>query len=193
MIFGFNTDVKQSGTVYHVQSEARTGEQLLQTQFFVKGRCIGKRATSYAENSRQPDFSEKQMEEMLREQHKLVLDSVKKGTLDSVIVKVEVPATKPAALKLEWLDAGSVRMNGDLVMRISVTQNNVAIAGARVTSRLSPVNGAPLYSQAITDANGSTELKVTMPPEGGEGSALLLQATHDGQMVTRKFRLHRQN
>ncbi len=39
MIFGFNTDIRHDDTVYHVQSEAREGEQLLQTQVFVRGRC----------------------------------------------------------------------------------------------------------------------------------------------------------
>ena len=48
MIFGFNTDIRHDETVYHVQSEAREGEQLLQTQVFVRGRCIGTRAISYA-------------------------------------------------------------------------------------------------------------------------------------------------
>ena len=51
MIFGFNTDVKHGDTVYHVQSEARENELLLQTQVFVRGRCIGKRATSYADKA----------------------------------------------------------------------------------------------------------------------------------------------
>ena len=48
MIFGFNTDVKHGDTIYHVQSEARESEKLLQTQVFVRGRCIGKKAISYA-------------------------------------------------------------------------------------------------------------------------------------------------
>ena len=48
MIFGFNTDIRHDDTVYHVQSEAREGDQLLQTQVFVRGRCIGKRAVSWA-------------------------------------------------------------------------------------------------------------------------------------------------
>ncbi len=51
MIFGFNTDIRHDDIVYHVQSEAREGEQLLQTQVFVRGRCIGKRAISYAHGS----------------------------------------------------------------------------------------------------------------------------------------------
>ena len=49
MIFGFNTDIKQGDTVYHVQSEARESELLLQTQVFVRGRCIGKHATPYGD------------------------------------------------------------------------------------------------------------------------------------------------
>ena len=58
MIFGFNTDVKHEDTVYHVQSEARQADLLLQTQVFVRGRCIGKRATSYAQKAADPEFSD---------------------------------------------------------------------------------------------------------------------------------------
>src|ERR1700722_19120603 len=54
MIFGFNTDIKHDGTVYHVQSEAREHELLLQTQVFVRGRCIGKHAVSYADKATAP-------------------------------------------------------------------------------------------------------------------------------------------
>ena len=31
MVFGFNTDVKHQDTIYHVQSEAREADLLLQT------------------------------------------------------------------------------------------------------------------------------------------------------------------
>ena len=82
MIFGFNTDVKQGDTVYHVQSEARENELILQTQVFVRGRCIGKRATSYAERLAQGDFTDQQKEQILRDQHRLVLDSIREGRLD---------------------------------------------------------------------------------------------------------------
>ena len=57
MIFGFNTDVKHGDTIYHVQSEAREGEKLLQTQVFVRGQCVGKKAIAYA-NSAQPSGRE---------------------------------------------------------------------------------------------------------------------------------------
>ena len=44
MIFGFNTDIRVQGTVYHVQTEVREQERRLESQVFVSGRCIGKRS-----------------------------------------------------------------------------------------------------------------------------------------------------
>ena len=81
MIFGFNTDVKYADTVYHVQSEPRLHELRLQTLVFVKGRCIGKHQTSYAEETKQPGFSEEHMHEMLRDQHKRFVTAVREGRI----------------------------------------------------------------------------------------------------------------
>jgi len=92
LIFGFNTDVKHDGTVYHVQSEARAAEQLLQTQVFIRGRCVGKCAGSYAEHTAAPDFSEDKMHELLKAQHRRVLDAIKAGKLEEVIQPLHPPA-----------------------------------------------------------------------------------------------------
>src|SRR5256885_6525567 len=91
MIFGFNTDIKHQDTVYHVQSEAREGEQLLQTQVFVRGRCIGKRAVTYASVAAGGDAGDPHKEKMLREQHRQVLDAIREGKLDSLLDKREAP------------------------------------------------------------------------------------------------------
>ena len=66
MIFGFNTDVKHGDTIYHVQSEAREGELLLQTQVFVRGRCVGKKATSYGPKPAEAPTGDAQKEQLLR-------------------------------------------------------------------------------------------------------------------------------
>src|SRR5215831_12356935 len=84
-IFGFNTDVKFGDVVYHVQSEARTHDLLLQTLVFSKGQCVHKRAFSYAENTLRPDFSEDAMHELLKIQHKAVIDAVNQGSLEALI------------------------------------------------------------------------------------------------------------
>lgn len=83
MIFGFNTDVKFADTVYHVQSEARQHELVLQTLVFLKGRCIGKRTSSYAEQTKQAGFSEEHMHDLLKDQHKHFVAAVREGRIES--------------------------------------------------------------------------------------------------------------
>src|SRR5438128_1349221 len=172
MIFGFNTDVKHGSTVYHVQSEAREHERLLQTQVFVRGRCIGKLAVSYAEKTSEPDFSEKQMEKMLRAQHKSVLDAIKEGDLETILRKQDTdpPAAsrenKPAVnrsgnLQVEWINADSLHANGALLIRLMVTEGSSAVEGAQVTSRMNIAEGSSIYSQAVTDASGTAELSIS--------------------------------
>jgi len=87
VIFGFNTDVKFADTVYHVQSEARQYELVLQTLVFVKGRCIGKRTNSYAEQTKQPGFSEEYMHEMLKDQHKHFVAAVREGRIEAELAE----------------------------------------------------------------------------------------------------------
>ncbi len=91
MIFGFNTDVKHGDTVFHVQSEARESERLLQTQVFVRGRCIGKRATPYSQAAAEGSFSDQQKEQVLRDQHRLVLNAIRDGQLENALDKEETP------------------------------------------------------------------------------------------------------
>ncbi|MGB9104177.1 MAG: hypothetical protein WCC59_05420 [Terriglobales bacterium] len=83
MIFGFNTDVKFADTVYHVQSEARQHELVLQTLVFLKGRCIGKRTASYAEQTKEPGFSEEHMHDLLKDQHKHFVAAVREGRIEA--------------------------------------------------------------------------------------------------------------
>src|SRR6266481_3870659 len=134
MIFGFNTDIRHEDTIYHVQSEAREGEHLLQTQVFVKGRCIGKRAVPYgssAEEGKNPQSNnqdkdkDKDREKMLREQHREVLDAIRAGKLDSIFDKRDTPETLAAVkeLDLEWTNAGSVHASGALTMHLRATES----------------------------------------------------------------------
>ncbi len=84
-IFGFNTDVKLADVVYHVQSEARQNDLLLQTLVFVKGQCVGKQAFSYAHELSHPGFSTEAIHELLKTQHKTVLDAIQQGQMSSVL------------------------------------------------------------------------------------------------------------
>lgn len=104
VIFGFNTDIKFDGTVYHVQSEARQNERLLQTQIFVRGRCIGKKAASYADLLGRPEFSEERTHEMLKYQHRATIEDLRNGRIEDAMNRV----TSPAVLLAEMDDTQEI-------------------------------------------------------------------------------------
>jgi hypothetical protein len=193
MIFGFNTDVKHGDTVYHVQSEAREGELLLQTQVFVRGRCVGKRATSYADKAAEGGFGDQQKEQILRDQHRLVLDSIRDGRLDNVLDKKDTPETLAAIkeLDVQWLNADSVHSDRSLVMRMRVTDAGSGVPGARLTIRFARPDAAPLYTQVVTNSGGDAEMKIEMDESTLPDASVLVQASYSGRTATRKFQLRK--
>ncbi len=191
MIFGFNTDIKHGDTVYHVQSEARESEQLLQTQVFVRGRCIGKKAVSYAADAAKGQVTDQNKEMMLRDQHRQVLDAIREGKIESVFDKQDPPETLAAIkeLDLEWLNAQSVHSAGKLQMHLRVTEGGAGVEGARLTLRFARPDSVPFYAQILTDATGSAEMSIQVPEASLPNSSVLVQASFAGRTATRKFEL----
>ena len=193
MIFGFNTDIKHEDTVYHVQSEARENELVLQTQVFVRGRCIGKRASSYAERASRGGFTDQQKELLLRDQHRVVLDAIRDGKLDTVFDKRDTPEALSAIKELDviWLNADSVHSEQNLKMRLRVTDGGTAVAGARLTVRFARPDAAPFYTQVVTDAGGNADLILQQDETSLPDASILIQASYTGRTATRKFRLRK--
>ncbi len=184
MIFGFNTDIRHDDTVYHVQSEAREGEQLLQTQVFVRGRCIGKRAVPYSSAPAEGKIgaqnigsqnNDQDREKMLRELHREMLDAIRDGKLDSIFDKRDTPETLAALkeLDLEWINARSVHSSGALTMHIRVTDGGATVEGARLTLRFARPDAAPYYAQVLTDAKGDAEMSVQVDENSLSDSSCL--------------------
>ena len=192
MIFGFNTDVKHGDTIYHVQSEAREGELLLQTQVFVRGRCVGKKATSYGSKGGEAQVGDSQKEQLLREQHRLVLDAIREGKLDNVLdhPEPEVLATVKE-LDVQWLNSESVHSNRNLTMQLLVTEGGAAASGARLTFRFARPGGTPFYTQAVADSGGAAEIKIEVEEAELPDSTLLVQINQEGRTATRKFVLRK--
>ncbi|PYX39799.1 MAG: hypothetical protein DMG81_08415 [Acidobacteria bacterium] len=165
MIFGFNTDVKQGDTVYHVQSEARENELILQTQVFVRGRCIGKRATS----------------------------SIREGRVENVLDRKDTQESLAAVkeLDLQWVNADSVHSDTSLLMNLRVTEGGAAVEGARLTFRFARPDAAPFYTQVATNSAGYAEMKVEMQEASLPDASVLVQASFGGRTATRKFRLRK--
>ncbi len=193
MIFGFNTDIKHEDTVYHVQSEARENELLLQTQVFVRGRCIGKRATSYADKAAESSFTDQAKEQILREQHRMVLDAIRDGRVDTVFDKRDTPEALAAIKELDvhWLNAGSAHSDRQLQMRLRVTDGGTGVPGARLTVRFARPDAAPLYTQVVTGENGDADMNIDVDESGLPDASVLVQASYTGRTATRKFQLRK--
>jgi hypothetical protein len=189
MIFGFNTDIKHEDTVYHVQSEAREGDLLLQTQVFVKGRCIGKRATPYGDQAKSSDFTDQKKESILREQHRLVLDAIREGRLEQVFDQRETPETLAAIKQLDihWLNSDSIHADEKLSLKLRATEGGQGIANARLTVRLARGNGSPSYSQATTNRSGDADLEFQIEESALYQLSILVQVNAEGRTATRKF------
>jgi hypothetical protein len=187
MIFGFNTDVKHGDTVYHVQSEARENERVLQTQVFMRGRCIGKKAISYAASST-PGFGDSQKEQQLRDQHRAVLEAIREGNLEAVLDRSEGESL--AAIKqldVQWENANSVLANHNLTMRLRVTEDGTPVPSARLVFRFSRPEAMPFYTQATSDSGGQAEISFEVEESALPDSSVVIQASHEGRTVTRKF------
>ncbi|HUK25517.1 MAG TPA: hypothetical protein VLV49_13120 [Terriglobales bacterium] len=192
MIFGFNTDVKHGETVYHVQSEAREAELVLQTQVFVRGRCIGKRSTSYARQASGGSFGDSEKEQILRDQHRLVLNAIREDQLENVLDKAEpVGLAAIKQLDVQWLNAESVHAGNALTMRLRVTEDGSGVPGARLVVRFARPDAAPFYTQVTTDTGGHAEMQIEVDEAALPDSAVLVQANYSGRTATRKFQLRK--
>jgi hypothetical protein len=192
MIFGFNTDVKYADTVYHVQSEERKHDLVLQTQVFVRGRCIGKRATSFAHRVEQ--LTEDALHEELKAQHRSIVEAVREGKVEQILAPPTASGIHAAdnghgGLEVEWTNAGAAYAEGSVVMRLKVTQAGAAVSGAKLTSRLNVANDAPIYSQASTDDGGTAEMRVFVDEAALQDAAVLVQARVGDQTASKKFLL----
>lgn len=189
-IFGFNTDVKNGETVYHVQSEARVSDLLVQTLVFVKGLCVGKRTTSYAEDASRPDFSDQAIHELLKAQHRMVVDAIAAGTMGSALgASGEVQDIGGSGLSLQWLKSTPSAAHDSVTLEFHVSNAGVAVPGAQIVARIGSEAEAPAIARATSDRSGNAQMEISVTDDLRRESAILVQATHGSQSATRKFRL----
>jgi hypothetical protein len=182
MIFGFNTEIESGGTTYHVQSEPRQKDLLLQTQVFVHGRCVGKRAASYAGRVEQGNFSDEDMHELLKVQHRLVVDAIRDGRLDEVLREADaIQDVDGEGLVLNWLNPESGVSDLVAVMRFQVTDSGMPAPGANIA--------VPTQPSLVTNPDGTAEMRFTIRNPQAREMAVTVCATYRGKSATRKFRL----
>jgi len=178
VIFGYNTEIRLGDTVYHVQSEALGCERLLDTQVFVKGRCINKRS-SPSEHDGDPQS----VQECLRLQHRSVVECIRAGQLE-----LPRPETPDPNVSLRCTSAR--REGGELVLGFQVTRAGTPMSDVKLRCFLAEPDSAlppELISEPVTDHAGIVGLRI----DGALPMNAELQVELEGEerKTVRRFRL----
>ena len=89
MVVGFNHNFTYKGVIYHIQTEdSGRRSPTIVTHLYHGGTILASRKTSYADIAR-VDNLEQVVEELMKEQHKGMLRSLKNGEFDEVIARYE--------------------------------------------------------------------------------------------------------
>jgi hypothetical protein len=83
MVMGFNTDIKQEGVVYHIQTEPRKDAEI-DTTVYTRGAVIHKLKSSYQDLLDSPDFSDEKVKQRIREQHRQVIARIRAGEIKNL-------------------------------------------------------------------------------------------------------------
>ncbi len=189
-IFGFNTDVKHAEVTYHVQSEARQHDLLLQTLVFVKGQCVGKHTVSYAEQVSRPEFSTEAIHELLKTQHKTVIEAVQQGRMESVLGSgTEVQDVGGSGLSLQWAIAQSGESKSVPVGFRVLDCGQPAVDAEVVVRGVISADGE--LARGVADSAGAVELAIPLTEEVLSRGAVMVQARYKGKSATRKLRVKR--
>jgi hypothetical protein len=85
MVVGFNHNFRYKGEVYHIQTEdSGVKSPNIVTLLYQGGTILGSKKTSYADIAK-VDNLDQVVEELMKEQHKGMLRSLKSGEYDQVI------------------------------------------------------------------------------------------------------------
>ncbi|OFW27748.1 MAG: hypothetical protein A3J28_00465 [Acidobacteria bacterium RIFCSPLOWO2_12_FULL_60_22] len=183
MIFGFNTDVTGKDAVYHVQTEDRGAKHpVIDSIIYLSGRIVDRRQTSYDPSQVIPA----QIEEMVRKQHKELVDAIRAGTFVPTGNSNSTNPPNPSGYTIELLNGADLCRDGQLCFELAVRENgknqaphNVSlelrwvVAGAVSESRTAPLgeDGRAGAAFAIpTDHHEAVLLVRAQGPAGKEFS-----------------------
>ena len=101
MVVGFNHNFRYQGEVYHIQTEdSGVKSPNIVSLLYQGGTILASKKTSYADISK-VDNLDKVVEELMKEQHKGILRSLKSGEFDAVIERFKSGKTETPQVSAE--------------------------------------------------------------------------------------------
>jgi hypothetical protein len=196
MNFGFNSNVRVGGALFHVQTEDRgPSHPFLDTVVYLSGRVIHKRSTSYQQFAAGIDENEvaQKLHERLALQHREVIAELEAGMIP--IPGKADPAVKNIedenGLELRLLNPKTWFTAGVVVLEISLEEkcSRQKIADAEVQVFLEHEKHRTPCAESRTDFKGLATLNFPMPADATDCSSLVVRATDNMLFGELRFRL----
>jgi len=185
MIFGFNTDVPVESGIYHVQTEDRGSKRaIVESIVYVGGKILGRVRTPY-ENSQ---VTQEQIEEMVRHQHRELVEAIRAGSWEP---KGESAETKPTkALQgydIQLLNSDNVRHGEFLRFQLAVQDRSEKVPAGGVTLEVRWVLGGEVAEkQSLTSkADGEAEFWLPRPADHMYATLLISAAGPAGRQLAK--------
>ena len=159
MITGFNTDIKHGEKIFHVQTEDRgQSNPVVESLVYVGGEILLSKKSPYAELVRDDHVDEKAVRQMMDNQHRLIIEAIRRGRFDGTLPdepppafeldeREPVPISPAAAAASALLSGGEVgrppntRVAGPPQAARTPAPSSLPIAPTRGPASAAPVKG----------------------------------------------------
>jgi hypothetical protein len=199
MNFGFNTNVRVEGTLYHVQTEDRgPSHPFLDTVVYLGGRVVHKRSTSYTgltAGAAEPGQVVQELRALLAQQHREVIAELQAGTLGLAPKSKTAPEPDRIlpqdSLELRLLNPDTWLANGNVTCKVEVRHTDAATsaASADVEAFFQCQGETSASFHAATDSAGRATFQFPLPSMVRDGAVLVIRAIEGGRAVELRFRV----
>ena len=185
MIFGFNTDVAGKDGSYHVQTEDRGPKHpVIDSIIYMGGgKIVDRRRTEYDP----ADVTQKQIEEMVRRQHKELVDAIRSGAYVRPSAADEKPSA--AGYNIELASADDLTLDGQLCFDLAVRENGkIGVPDdVKVDARWIVSGSATLERSIPLGDDGRAAIMVPVPTSATEAFLVVRASGPAGEQFA-KFR-----
>jgi hypothetical protein len=176
MIFGFNTDVPAKEGIYHVQTEDRGPKStVIESIIYVGGKIMGRKRTPYDRDG----MSQDRIEEMVRQQHKDLVEAIREGTWVPTGDAMQGAKTaQPHELNgyaIRLLNSRELHNGDSLRFRFNVEEKAGKAPAANVLLDARWVVGGEVVEKQTlhSGADGGAELLLPLPSDHSYGTLLV--------------------
>jgi hypothetical protein len=132
------------------------------------------------------------MHELLKTQHKAVIDAIQQGQMSSVLGSgADVQDIGGSGLSLQWKAPAAAADASDLLVSFQVLDSGAPASGAAIVVRGVVASDGLELARGVADGFGEAALSIALTEDVLNRGAVMVQATRNGKSVTRKLRVKR--